>query len=302
MTTCSRADAGAGFNYSFLTQKERDSETGLDYFLARYYSSTQGRFTSPDQPFADQYEDDPQSWNLYSYVGNNPLSFTDPFGLWKWAGTDDNGNRLIQWEKDDDWYTLSTFLYNQTGRDYLPSDLERAYSSGGLGHDTLLDFSGAPSRYFTNNRGGVQDSSWEVYGTVLPAVRGLKVAGGLISGAWRGVAGLFARSTAAEFAGGVTRAAIQAAASDAGPTIQVVTKLTQAPGAGRALSVATGEGAEALANAARAGGQVYRANIPKALIETLKSAGESVTQMGGVTAREYRFAPEAAEFISRFFR
>jgi RHS repeat-associated protein len=31
-----------------FTQKERDNETGLDYFLARYYSSTQGRFTSPD--------------------------------------------------------------------------------------------------------------------------------------------------------------------------------------------------------------------------------------------------------------
>jgi len=32
-----------------FTQKERDNETGLDYFLARYYSSTQGRFTSPDE-------------------------------------------------------------------------------------------------------------------------------------------------------------------------------------------------------------------------------------------------------------
>jgi|SRR5215204_3442749 len=109
----------------------------------------------------------------------------------------------------------------------------------------------------------------------------------------------------AEFAGGVTREAIEAAASDPGPTIAVVTKLTQTPGAGRALSVAAGEGAEALANAARGGGQVYRANIPKALIETLKSAGlmrKSITQMGGVSAREYRFAPEAAEFISRFFR
>jgi hypothetical protein len=71
------------------------------------------------------------------------------------------------------------------------------------------------------------------------------------------------------------------------------------------LSVATGKGAEALANAARDGGHLYRANIPRALIETLKSAGpvrESVTQMGGVTAREYYFAPEASEFVSRFFR
>ena len=111
--------------------------------------------------------------------------------------------------------------------------------------------------------------------------------------------------TGAAFAGGVTREAIEAAASDPGPTIPVVTKLTQAPGVGRALSVATGAGAEALANAARTGGQVYRANIPIALIKTLERAGlvrESITQMGGVTAREYRFLPEAAEFITRFFR
>ncbi|HEV8370417.1 MAG TPA: RHS repeat-associated core domain-containing protein [Pyrinomonadaceae bacterium] len=39
----------AGLNYPFLTSKERDNETGLDYFLARYYSSAMGRFTSPDE-------------------------------------------------------------------------------------------------------------------------------------------------------------------------------------------------------------------------------------------------------------
>jgi RHS repeat-associated protein len=32
-----------------FTQKERDAETGLDYFLARYYSAAQGRFNSPDE-------------------------------------------------------------------------------------------------------------------------------------------------------------------------------------------------------------------------------------------------------------
>jgi RHS repeat-associated protein len=62
------------------TGKERDAETGLDYFLARYMSAAQGRFTSADAPFADQKPDDPQSWNLYSYVRNNPLSFIDPNG------------------------------------------------------------------------------------------------------------------------------------------------------------------------------------------------------------------------------
>ena len=60
--------------------KERDTETGLDYFLARYYSNNQGRFTGPDIPFADQFENDPQSWNLYAFVRNNPCANTDPNG------------------------------------------------------------------------------------------------------------------------------------------------------------------------------------------------------------------------------
>lgn len=63
-----------------FTGKERDSETGLDYFGARYFSGAQGRFTSPDEPLIDQDPTDPQSWNLYSYVRNNPLRLTDPTG------------------------------------------------------------------------------------------------------------------------------------------------------------------------------------------------------------------------------
>ena len=62
------------------TGKERDGETGLDYFGARYFSGAQGRFTSPDAPFADQFVEDPQSWNLYAYVRNNPVVLTDPDG------------------------------------------------------------------------------------------------------------------------------------------------------------------------------------------------------------------------------
>lgn len=80
------------------TSSERDIETGLDYFLARYYSSTQGRFTSPDEftggpdelfvqtadskkqalPYAEITQ--PQSLNKYAYVYNNPCRYTDPDG------------------------------------------------------------------------------------------------------------------------------------------------------------------------------------------------------------------------------
>jgi RHS repeat-associated protein len=66
--------------YKF-TGKERDSESGLDNFGARYNTSRFGRFMSPDPGNAGATNDDPQSWNGYAYVGNNPTRFTDPDGL-----------------------------------------------------------------------------------------------------------------------------------------------------------------------------------------------------------------------------
>jgi RHS repeat-associated protein len=63
------------------------SETGLDYFGARYFSGGQGRFTSPDPLLNSGRPDDPQSWNRYAYVGNNPLRYVDPLGLYKFATT-----------------------------------------------------------------------------------------------------------------------------------------------------------------------------------------------------------------------
>ncbi len=65
-----------------FTGKERDSESGNDYFGARYFASSMGRWLSPDplgMAFADPT--DPQSLNRYAYVLNNPLIFTDPDGL-----------------------------------------------------------------------------------------------------------------------------------------------------------------------------------------------------------------------------
>jgi RHS repeat-associated protein len=61
--------------------KERDAESGLDYFGTRYFGGAQGRFTSPDAPFADQHPSNPQSWNLYAYALNNPLRFVDDDGF-----------------------------------------------------------------------------------------------------------------------------------------------------------------------------------------------------------------------------
>ncbi len=87
-------DTGATHKF---TGKERDIESGLDDFGARYYDSSLGRFTSPDEftggpidlfedddptssalPYADIFN--PQSLNKYSYTYNSPLRYVDPTG------------------------------------------------------------------------------------------------------------------------------------------------------------------------------------------------------------------------------
>jgi uncharacterized protein RhaS with RHS repeats len=67
----------------------------LDYFGFRYYSRPQGRWTSPDDIFADQHPEDPQSWNLYAYVRNNPIKNTDPNGRDCFEGLSACGEFLI---------------------------------------------------------------------------------------------------------------------------------------------------------------------------------------------------------------
>lgn len=72
--------AGDSIRQKF-TSKERDNETGLDYFLARYYAGAHGRFTGTDPLLASGRVANPQTWNRYAYVLNNPLQFVDPDGL-----------------------------------------------------------------------------------------------------------------------------------------------------------------------------------------------------------------------------
>src|SRR5690348_1559623 len=67
-------------SHMHFTGKQRDFETGLDNFGARFDASSFGRFTSPDPENAGADDQDPQSWNAYAYVMDNPLNDTDPDG------------------------------------------------------------------------------------------------------------------------------------------------------------------------------------------------------------------------------
>jgi RHS repeat-associated protein len=102
--------AGIGFRTTALgyapdsfplkfTGKERDAESNLDYFGARYFGAAQGRFTSADPLLASGRPDVPQSWNRYAYGLNNPLRFIDPTGLYEWdttLGGSDSDNDLLR--------------------------------------------------------------------------------------------------------------------------------------------------------------------------------------------------------------
>jgi RHS repeat-associated protein len=66
-------------HYKF-TGKERDSESGLDNFEARYLGSSLGRFMSADPGNAGANPGNPQTWNAFAYGLNNPLYYTDPTG------------------------------------------------------------------------------------------------------------------------------------------------------------------------------------------------------------------------------
>ena len=63
-----------------FTGQERDTETGLDFFQARYMASGLGRFMSADPGNAGADFTNPQSWNGYGYVLGNPLGLVDPSG------------------------------------------------------------------------------------------------------------------------------------------------------------------------------------------------------------------------------
>ena len=74
------ASSGAESTHYRFTGHERDSESGLDYMLARSYAFDIGRFLWPD-PMQDEYP----GLSPYAYAANNPLKYVDPDGrlLWK---------------------------------------------------------------------------------------------------------------------------------------------------------------------------------------------------------------------------
>jgi len=170
--TCSSLPYGDSLNCTQSTQfptehhftgKERDSESGNDYFDARYYSSSMGRFLSPDwstrrtpgstlplDPADDKWPvpyaklDNPQSLNLYSYVLNNPLGRADADGHDFVILNDSGGaygeghNAALVGNDKDGWTYFSANGYGdgvsmdkfKTFSDFQKSDDSKRYDNG----------------------------------------------------------------------------------------------------------------------------------------------------------------------------
>jgi len=108
-----------------FTSKERDVETGLDYFINRYYSSSQGRFTSPDRiAMTSQRPSDPQRLNLYAYVRNSPLRTIDRDGLELEVRGDESAAYIASLENSTKlkWRVNKKGIVSIVGRPKKPSE------------------------------------------------------------------------------------------------------------------------------------------------------------------------------------
>ena len=160
-----------------FTGKERDTESGNDYFGARYYASSMGRWMSPDKPFADQHASNPQSWNLYSYVRNNPL-----------ISIDDNGQVTIEirYNQLGPGYTHSFIVVTdrdgtktvfRAGPSNQPSSLWITPATGGAASQTSGSQSSGSDSSNSSSPGGGPTGNGDPWGQ-LQAVHGDFVPGG----------------------------------------------------------------------------------------------------------------------------
>lgn len=128
-----------------FTGYERDGETGLDYARARYYSSVQGRFSSPDALLSSGTPTNPQSWNRYAYSLNSPIVLTDPNGL-IWGYKD--GEKNIKWFDSNDelekagYSVLQTFVYQVGETWYAVNPYANDYSKSSDRSDAVRSYWG----------------------------------------------------------------------------------------------------------------------------------------------------------------
>jgi RHS repeat-associated protein len=186
MGTSSNRGSQYGYVADNVRQKyatyERDSETGLDYAQARYCANVQGRFTSVDPQNAGAIPYYPQTWNAYTYVINNPLTYIDPDGLKVRVCYDGNCNDYsdAQWPKSRQTLTDNGFtvtdgrIFNDAGN--------QVGTYRRISDDRWSDFQNA--LFFGNS----QDPGLAGRATATKQLIGTAAAAGVVGGAIGGAA------------------------------------------------------------------------------------------------------------------
>jgi RHS repeat-associated protein len=172
-----------------FTGKERDWESGLDFFQARYYSPWQGRFGGVDPENAGADGTTPQTWHGYAYVTNSPLVSTDPDGMEQ----DPLGGNGIIFRPDDPVLDISLQLWLLQG----VNAVERTTSAVGASVWHWINAPRDPGCVFSYSGGGA------AIGTAIGASAGGISGGttGFVLGSPVPVVGNLA-GAAAGFAGG----------------------------------------------------------------------------------------------------
>lgn len=149
-----------------FTGKERDGETGLDYFGARYFSGAQGRFASPDPYMPSADVKDPQSWNRYAYARNNPLRYIDPNGL-DWEDLSEEQRRVFQQYANQHNKANKTKLSTEQVYNTLNKSQMATYESVtyALEHTQLVDSQGNSMGNALQQVAGVSKIAGEIPGS-----------------------------------------------------------------------------------------------------------------------------------------
>jgi RHS repeat-associated protein len=256
----------------------------LLYLRARNYDPTRGQFTSRDR--IDGQPGTVVVANPYHYANNRPLVLDDPSGLFpgdsKFSAVPESEPRCTQWHCGWVWEKRYWANWNDgwNGMSTGQKALTAAPAAGGAALLVCAVGSVACAAAATRVIPGVSVGSAAV----------TKATGGDPSDELAAVNGAAQVSDR-----------LATLASGGGPTQTLVTNLSSAPEAGRALSTWNDP---QLALTANNGTQVFQGAVPKALLNALQDDGLLrivTTNMNGVTGTEYRFAASATQYIVNFF-
>lgn len=157
-----RASYGTDSVRQKFTSYERDGESEEDFAQARYYNYKLGRFNSVDPLMASADIINPQTFNRYAYVGNNPVNITDPTG--KQYGINSAGT--VQWFAGD------------LGTGFTPYNLLYGYIAGTTQMVALSPTGGAPVNVASAAEWLSQEIAWG--GTAVTLAEGASaLAGGI---------------------------------------------------------------------------------------------------------------------------